>query len=232
IRHLVKTWPSSIRGAICIEGVELGRLNYYTEGMIRCEVQCNISLTNGVGDHFRANNPILILNEVINQVLRLRLPQRPRTRILFGKIGGGVDYGKVPPNASLGFEIRSDSDKMVKEVYNEVKDIVDGINHEYDVELQINTISNLHAARLDFNHPLVKSASAVMKALGLKPVSEPSESELSIFLSRKIPAVTLGITRGRNLIPEDASMKIHPMFKGVAQLIGVLMAIDKGVCDE
>ena len=231
IRHLVKTWPSNIRGAICIEGVELGRLNYYAEGMTRCDIRCTVASKNGVGDQFRPN-PILILNDVINQVLKLRLPQRPRTRIIFGKIDGGVNYGKIPQNASLGFEIRSDSDRMVKTVYTDIKDIVNGINHELDVDLELKTISNLHASRLNFNHPLVKSAGAVMNTLGLKPVSEPSESELSIFLSRKIPAVTLGITRGRNLFHEDASMKINPMFKGIAQVIGVLMAIDGGVCDE
>ncbi len=231
IRHLVKTWPTPIRGAVCIEGVELGRLNYYAEGMTRCEIRCNITSTNGGGDQFKPN-PILILNEVINQVLRLRLPQQPRTHILFGKIAGGIDYGKIAQDASLGFEIRSDSDRIVREVYKDIKDIVDGINHEQDVELQLNTISNLHAARLKFNHPLVKSAGAVMKTLGLKPFSASSESELSIFLSRKIPAVTLGITRGKKRFQEDASMKINPMFKGIAQVIGVLTAIDKGVCDE
>jgi len=230
IRHLVKTWPTSIRGAVCVEGVELGRLNYYAEGMTRCEIRCNITSKN-VGDQSKPN-PILILNEVINQVLRLRLPQRPRTRIIFGKMDGGLNYGKIPPNATLGFEIRSDSDRMVRNVFRDIKDIVDGINHEQDVELELKTISNIHAARLNFNHPLVKSTGAVMKTLGLKPVSEPSESELSIFLSRKIPAVTLGITRGRNLFREDATMKINPMFKGIAQVIGVLMAIDKGICDE
>jgi acetylornithine deacetylase/succinyl-diaminopimelate desuccinylase-like protein len=230
IRHLVKTWPTPIRGAVCVEGIELGRLNYYAEGMIRCEIRCNITSTNGVGDQFKPN-PILILNEAINQVLRLRLPQQPRTRILFGKIAGGVDYGKIAQEASLGFEIRSDSDRIVREVYSDIKDIVDGINHEQDVELQLDTISNLHAARLNFNHPLVKSAGAIMKTLGLKPFSESSESELSIFLSRKIPAVTLGITRGKKRFHEDASMKINPMFKGIAQVIGVLTAIDNGVCD-
>jgi hypothetical protein len=121
---------------------------------------------------------------------------------------------------------------MVKTVYADIKDIVNGISHEQDVDLELKTISNLNASRLNFNHPLVKSTGAVMNTLGLKPVSEPSESELSIFLSRKIPAVTLGITRGKNLFHEDASMKINPMFKGIAQVIGVLMAIDNGVCDE
>ncbi len=231
IRHLIKTWPTPIRGAVCIEGVDLGRLNYYTEGMIRCEIKCTIESENGIGDKFKPN-PILVLNDVMNQILRLPLPQRPRTRIVFGRVSGGVNYGKIPEEAMLGFEIRSDSDRMVKAVFNDIKDIVDGINHEREVDLEMSIISNLSAARLKFNHPLVKSTGAVMKTLGLKPFSASSESELSIFLSRKIPAVTLGITRGKNRGTDQASMKIDPMFKGIAQIIGVLMAIDSGICDE
>ena len=71
-----------------------------------------------------------------------------------------------------------------------------------------------------------------MKKLDLRPMSGSSESELSIFLSRKIPAVTLGITRGENYHQKNARVKIEPMFKGIAQVIGVVQAIDNGVCDE
>ncbi len=69
-----------------------------------------------------------------------------------------------------------------------------------------------------------------MKKLGVEPVSEASESELSIFLSHKIPAVTLGITKKDTDNPDDA-IRIEPMFKGIAQIVGVLQAIDSGVCD-
>jgi hypothetical protein len=55
---------------------------------------------------------------------------------------------------------------------------------------------------------------------------------MSIFLSRKIPAVTLGITHGENYYTPKATMEIEPMFTGIAQILGVLMAIDSGVCDE
>ena len=71
-----------------------------------------------------------------------------------------------------------------------------------------------------------------MKTLGLHPITDSSESELSIFLARNIPAVTLGITEGENMHRENASIKINPIFTGIAQVIGVIMAIDSGVCDE
>ena len=230
VRHLLKTWPTPIRGAICLEGVDLGRLNYFSDGMIRGEIQCAISEEKGALHKFTPN-AILILNEVINEIMSLRLPQRPRSRIVIGKIVGGANHGKIAYEATLGFEIRSDSYKMVKSIHSSIKDIVDGISHENEVDLNIKTISNLKAARLNFNHPLVKSSAAVMEALGIKPVSTSTESALSIFLSRKIPAVTIGITHGENFYTDKATMEIEPMFKGIAQVIGVIKAIDSGVCD-
>ena len=231
VRHLLKTWPTPIRGCICVEGVELGRLNYFSDGMIRGEISCSISEEKGT-THKYTPNAILILNEVINGMMRLSLPQRPRSRVVIGKISGGANHGKIAYDATLGFEIRSDSYKMVKSIFNDIKDIVDGIGHENEVDLNIKTISNLKAARLKFNHPLVKSAAAILESLGIKPISKSTESALSIFLSRKIPAVTLGITYGENYYTAKATMEIEPMFKGIAQIIGVLKAIDSGVCDE
>ncbi|MFH1027360.1 MAG: peptidase, partial [Pseudomonadota bacterium] len=126
IRQLLKTWPTPIRGAICIEGGELGRLNYYSDGMRRCEITCNIPSTFRWIRKFRPN-AILVLHEVINQILKLRLPQKPRARVIIGKIAGGVEHGEIAQYAILGFEIQSDSDKMVKAIDRDMKDITNGI---------------------------------------------------------------------------------------------------------
>ncbi|MFO7560230.1 MAG: M20/M25/M40 family metallo-hydrolase [Desulfobacterales bacterium] len=231
IRQLLSAWKTPVRGAICLEGGELGRLNYYSDGTKRCEVECKISTDGGWENRFQPN-AILILNDVINRILTLRLPQRPRARVIIGKIAGGFKHGIIALDGTLGFEIQSDSDQMVKLIFKDITDIVDGLSHEYQVEMKLKTISSINAHRLNFNHPLVKSTVAVMKQLGLKPIASPSGSELSIFLNHKIPAVTLGITRGHNYHLAHASMEIEPMFTGIAQIIGVIKAIDSGVCDE
>ncbi len=230
IRNLLKSWNTPIRSAICLEGHELGRLNYFSDGMRRCEIHCSCRRI-GVTQQRFIPNAILILNDVINEILKLRLPQRPRTIIVIGKIKGGVNHGKVAEEAQLGFEIRSYSDLTVKEIYNDIRDIVQGISHENGVDMKLTTISNLNATTLKFNHPLVKNAAAVLKRLDIKPVSRPSESAISIFLARKIPAVTLGVSTGENRFMENAKVRIEPMVKGIAQIVGVIMAIDSGVCD-
>jgi tripeptide aminopeptidase len=231
VRHLLNTWPTPVRGAICVEGVELGRLNYYSDGMIRVEVGCHIGTGDGWEHPYRPN-AILVLNEVINQVLQLRLPQRPRSRVIFGRFSGGLKHGIIAYDASLGMEIRSGDDQMVKTIYEDIRDIVHGTSHEYGVDLKLTTISNVNAATLRYNHPLVKAAGEIIHALGVKPISTSSESELSIFLSRKIPAITLGITLGEDYHLDTARLQITPIFKGIAQLVAAIEAIDNGVCDE
>ncbi|MDH3798644.1 MAG: hypothetical protein OES70_08385, partial [Desulfobacterales bacterium] len=177
-------------------------------------------------------NAIIVLNEVMNEIMNLKISQRPRSRIVIGKIRGGANHGKIAFEAALGFEIRSDSYKIVKKIFSYIKDIVEGISHENEVDLSLKTISNLRASRLKYNHPLVKNSAAVLETLGIKPFSKSTESAQSIFLSQKIPAVTLGITHGENVYKDKATMEIEPMYKGIAQIIGVLKAIDGGVCDE
>lgn len=231
IRQLLMNWPGPIRGAICLESVELGRLNYSSDGMIRGEISCSIATIRKRGRHYHPN-AILIINEVINAILGLRLPQKPRTHIVIGKISGGFNHGKIAYNAKIGFEIRSDSDSMVKNLYNDIRDIVDGVNKAFAVELKLKRISNLNATRLAHNDPLVKCASRVLARLGVEAVSEPSETALSIFLQHGIPAITLGLTFGDNFHQDGSVIEIEPMFKGIAQIPALIMAMDNGVCDE
>lgn len=232
IRHLLNTWNRPIRNGIILEGQHLGHFNYYSEGIIRGEIACAIPASDHYFTHKFKPNAILVLNDVINELLCINLPQRPRCRIIIGNIQGGYKHGVIAVEARLGFEIQSDSDDMVKKVYEKIEDIVEGIGHEHSVALKIETITVQNAAALKYGHPLVKCGVSVIKSLGLKPVSESSESELSVFLSRNIPALALGMTIGKNAHLENATMRINPMFTGIAQIIGLLMAIDRGFCDD
>jgi len=231
IRGLLRHWPSPIRGAICLESIELGRLNYFSYGMIRSEISCSIAVEDHEKRHYKPN-AILVINEAINAILGLRMPQNPRTQIVIGRIAGGFDHGKIAYDAKIGFEIQSDSDDMVKALYADIQDIVAGINKTFDGALQLNRISNLNQTRLNYNHPLIKSASRILNRLDVEIFSEPSESALSIFLHRKIPAITLGLTRGDNFHQNGAMIEIEPMYKGIAQIPALLIAMDSGVCDE
>lgn len=230
IREIMGAWKKPLRGALCIEGSERGRLNYFSNSMIRAEVECDIPKK--IGWHCKNGvNAIVVVNEIINHLLEIRLPQRPSTEIIIGQINSGIEHGKNPLHAKLGFEIHSDSDKMVEETFEKVDDICGNVSHQTGVKIQLKRVSSVAAAKLTYHHPLVQSAMKVMEALEISPRFESSESELSVFLSHNIPSIALGIGLGDNHHREDEQVMIESLFKGIVQIIGVLLAIDGGVCD-
>ena len=71
-----------------------------------------------------------------------------------------------------------------------------------------------------------------MKGLGIKPRISPSTSELSAFIDKGIPAVTVGLTNGERLNEANERVEIEPIGSGLEQLLGLILAVDKGYCDE
>ncbi|MFP6901643.1 MAG: hypothetical protein VCA36_11920, partial [Opitutales bacterium] len=56
--------------------------------------------------------------------------------------------------------------------------------------------------------------------------------DLGALIDAGHPGVTLGITHVENSREENETITIEPISRGLAQLIGLLRAIDCGHCDE
>lgn len=230
IRDVLEAWKKPILGAVCLEGGERGRLNYFSNSMIRAEINCEIPKE--IGWHNKNGvNAIVVINEVINRLLEIRLPKRPVTDIVLGRMTGGADPGKTPLSAQLAFELRSESDEMVEEVFEQVDDICGTVSHSAGANLELKRLSGVKAAKLAYHHPLVRRAMEVMEALDITPRFESSESELSVFLNHGIPAITLGIAHGEHYHKENEQADIESIFSGITQVIGIISAIDQGECD-
>ncbi|MFG0294303.1 MAG: peptidase [Maioricimonas sp. JB045] len=216
--------------AICVEGVPLGRLNFFSIGTIRGDITCDVRPE--VSRSFGSENAVVVLNQIINRMLKIEVPTRPFTRISIGKIRAGLSYDVEPDHAELGFEVNSHDDAMIERVRQELEDIVSEMAARHAVDARLDCFFQRQAGGIPFSHPLVKQALMVMEQLDIEPDQGHSPSELSEFIARGIPALTLGITTGEKHRKKPDHVMIEPILRGVAQLIGVLLAIDKGNCDE
>ncbi|MBI1370956.1 MAG: peptidase dimerization domain-containing protein [Planctomycetes bacterium] len=231
LRFFLDNAPMPIGAAVCVEGIELGRLSYTSLGMVRGEITVEVP---EVYDwtRFGASSAILILNDVINAILGIPLPRKPRTSILFGSVNSGTTYNTIATHASLRFEIRSESSKIVHDVSRRIGDIAAEISAQSGAEVALDVIARREPGGVPFGHGLVRSAHLMMEALNIEPHISPSMSELSVLIARHIPAVTLGITRGEHRHTRKETVFIEPMYTGLAQLIGLIAAIDGGMCHE
>ena len=121
---------------------------------------------------------------------------------------------------------------MVKNIGQKTEYIAHEIASHSGADVDFRIYAQRKPGGIPFSHPLARTTREIMKALDIPQRITPSTSELSAFIDKKIPAVTLGLTNGENLNQLNETIEIEPIFKGVAQLLGLILAIDGGHCDE
>lgn len=216
-----------IKAGVCIEGVQIGRLSHVSIGMLRGNITCQVPEQYD-WSRFGDASAVLTINDVINRINDIPLPKRPRTSIVLGSIEGGTSYNTIATHAKLQFEVRSESAEMADEIGERMEEIAAEVESKTGDQVKLDIFAKREPGGIEFSHPLIRNTRKIMQELDLKPRMAPSTSELSAFIYRGIPAITLGITEGDHLEEENETIKIDPIFKGLAQLIGTLLAIDGG----
>ena len=231
LRFFLENTKLPISAALSIEGFYLGRLSYSCLGMMRGEISVHSPETTD-WKHSNAAGALVQLHKILARILAIPTPEHPKTAILIGSILSGTAFNVPPQNARLRFEVRSEQTGMVARIQEQIEEIVEEINAESDASATFTRIARRKPGGIGFHHPLVKNARKVMEALGVKPKTAPSTSELSVLLDAGIPSLTLGITHGDHRHEVNESIQIEPIFAGLAQIVTVLRAIDEGYCDE
>ncbi len=230
IRFFLENNKFDIKNAICVEGIQLGRLSYSSIGMLRGEITCRVPETYD-WSRFGDASAILTLNEVINKINDMRLPKRPRTSIVMGSIVGGSSFNTIARDATLGFEVRSESQEVVERAGETINDIVLEVSSKTGDQVELDIFAKRSPGGIPFAHPLTKCARSVMETLDIEPRLAPSISELSALINQNIPALTLGTTVGEQTFKSNETIQIEPIYKGLAQLIGTILAVDGGYCE-
>ena len=233
IRFFLDHVPEKVDFGICVEGMQLGRVNFFSIGTARADITCGIRQHSEPSRSYGSESALVVLNHIINRILGISTPSRPYTRIKMGRMRAGLYYDVEPDHAELGLEIVSHSDEMIDQICGQINDIVAEMSARHAVDAHLDVFFCTRAGGISFAHPLVKSVLEVMDQLDIEPDQGHSPSELSELIARNIPAVTLGITHGtksRKAAPDY--VLIDPILTGVAQLVAVILAIDEGGCDE
>lgn len=231
LRFFTENTKLKICAGVCVEGVQLGRLSYASLGMNRCEIQ----VTTPEEHHWESwslSGAIITLNQIVQGILAIRTPEVPKTSIILGSINSGTSYNVPPTRAVLRLEVRSEEPGMVATIHEQIEEIIERCQAENRVNARIEVIARRRPGTIGFDHGFVRATRNIMKTLDIEPKMAPSTSELSVLLERNIPSMTLGLTEGDNKHQVDETIRIAPMFSGLAQLIAVLQSIDTQLHDE
>jgi metal-dependent amidase/aminoacylase/carboxypeptidase family protein len=199
--------------------------------MLRGEINCTVPEEYD-WTRLGETGAILTLNEIINKIVEIPVPRRPKTVIVLGSVSGGTSFDKIATQSQLQFEIRSESADLVNEIRGRIEEITLEVSERTNTQIQLDFFARRAPGGISFSHPLCRQTRKIIQSLDIQPQISPSISELSAFIAHNIPAITVGITSGERLKNKKEMIHISPIFTGIAQLVGILLAIDGGFCDE
>lgn len=219
----------SSRGAlgavIVLEGMGLGRIVHQALGARRYRISAAAPGGHSWGD-FGAASAVHGLVLLAEEIVRLQVPQTPRTTFNIGRIGGGVSVNSIAQEAWMELDLRSESPETLAWLDERIVQIVERRAHAHHIDddgltLRREQIGNRPAGELPFQHPLVQAASTVLQELGVKERSDGriSSTDANVPLSRNIPAVCVGLTEGGDAHRLSEWIDPLPLVKGMQQLL-------------
>ena len=230
-RGFLETKQRPIRAGICVEGAEQGRLSYSGLGALRGQINLNLP-GNYDWNRFGAAGAISHLTRLVGQIMEIPVPKEPKTKMVFGEIHSGSSFNTSPRSGRLRFEISSEGDDVVDEMETQVNELCEQYSMETGLLVQMEVVAKRKNCGIPFTHPLVKTTRSIMSEAGITPAVDPSTGDLNSIILAGHPGVTLGLTSAENLREANETIKLEPLYSGMAQLITLIRAIDLGLCES
>jgi acetylornithine deacetylase/succinyl-diaminopimelate desuccinylase-like protein len=158
----------------------------------------------GPGGHsygaFGMPNPIHAMGRAIAAISDFTVPSDPKTTFSVSVVSGGTSVNSIPMEGVFEIDMRSEEPSALGELDRKAKAAMEAaVNAEKarwprsnrPLELVIDTIGIRPAGKQPESAPIVQTAVAASKALGLSSDLEPSSTDSNIPMSLGIPALTL-----------------------------------------
>jgi acetylornithine deacetylase/succinyl-diaminopimelate desuccinylase-like protein len=158
----------------------------------------------GPGGHSFADfghaNPATALGRAIAQIGDIRVPANPRTTFNVGRIGGGTSVNAIPEDAWMEIDLRSSDPVQLADLDARIQRAVEAAVRDENaragqlgaIRVRRERVGDRPAGQVPMSAPIVQTAQAVARALGLQaPISE-SSSDANLPMSLGIPAIAIG----------------------------------------
>jgi tripeptide aminopeptidase len=139
----------------------------------------------------------------------------PGVAVNIGVFRGGAGVTAIAPEAIIEFEGRAPETTAVDAFGTLVRQLMTNLGQPASLE----EIGRRPGGSMSANHPLVLHAHEARRLAGLpKAPLGSSSSDANPFVAAGIPALTLGVTTGRNAHQLDEEIDIPPVAAGTAAL--------------
>jgi len=164
------------------------------------------------------------LAAVVNRIIALPLPQRPRTSLNIGVITGGISVNSIASAACCQLDLRSEGAKTVDQLAQQVDNLVRLANRP-GVQLNLEAIGKRVGGELSASHPLVQLAKQCLESQSILPNLTIGSTDANVPLALGYPAVCIGLTTGGGAHTQQEYINLPPLRQGLGQLVSLVSKV-------
>lgn len=157
-------------------------------------------------------------------IAEINPPQKPRTTLNIGVIGGGQSVNTIASHAEMWLDMRSETAAELRKLEESVRRHIKQMTAD-DLAFRVDVVGDRPAGRIPAEHGLVRLALDVLDRMGVRGTLATGSTDGNIPLAAGCPTVTLGVTRGSNAHRIDEYIERAPIADGVRQLLCVVAAL-------
>lgn len=216
MREVVSRFADQVAGFVVLEGVAFGHIYHRALPARRYRV---VAAAQGGHSwiHRGRRSAIHDLIALGGELLKVPLPGAPTTSMNIGTIHGGRSINSIADAASMELDLRSESERALDQLDGAVQETVAAANS--GATLQLELIGVRPGGSLPAEHPLVRAAVEALTAVGeTDHFLEAGSTDANVPLSRGLPAVCVGVTKGGEAHTLREYIELAPMASGYQAL--------------
>lgn len=223
MKAVVERFGSQPVAYLVLEGMGLERIVHAGLGSKRYRVDVATQGGHSWADYGKPS-AIHEMSALIGELLRIRIPRKPRTSFNVGKINGGTSVNTIAGKASIEIDLRSVDNRTLQEKASQVLAVIERANRA-GVTVSATPIGDRPTGDLPKNHPLVSLAKKALKRQNLKADLDISSTDCNIPLSKGVPSICLGVTHGKFAHTYEEYIDLEPIEAGMRQLYEVVSKV-------
>ena len=220
MRRVVDRLGERARAILVLEGMALGHIYHAAIGVRRYRITTR---TEGGHSwlHYGRPSAIHTLVRLAAQITELSLPASPKTTFNIGNISGGTTVNTIAREATLDLDLRSEAPAVLATLAARVEALA-AAHSSADMQVEVRVIGDRPSGSLPREHALVQLAAHTLDELDVAFSFESGSTDANVPLSRGLPCVCLGLTRGGNSHRPDEYIETRDVDKGLESIVRVV----------
>lgn len=220
MRAVVDHFDNNVTAYLILEGMALGQIYHRALGVKRYRIEIS-----GPGGHswvdYGKPSAINELGKLIVELSGIPLKDTPRTSLNVGVVSGGTSVNTIAGHAQMELDLRSEDEKELIRLVSQVEQILEKAKST-QVVVEKNLVGSRPAGDIPLDHPLVQLARSELLKIGINPNMAIGSTDANIPLSRGLPAVCVGITRGAGAHTPKEYIYLEPLESGLSCLVSIV----------